>query len=696
MTRISPSFRPVTLFLIALSLSIGWGIRGNFGHEFGAMMAGTLAGIAVSLFSGREDWRRRLPFFAFFGACGWGFGGSIAYMPVMAYTQSGHLPTQIYGFFVTFMTGALWTGMGGVGTAYAAVEGREKLTAIFKPICWVFAIWTLQYFGEDAFVQWYQAHVPGLGMENADFRQRSPLYWLDSEWVETTLALLALCAYDFWNRRGEGWRDLVRWGGIGALGGAVLQHATDVIGWVGAHLGVIGYPLVKTEQLLEWIGRGLLGLIVHTQGDLSAINPATGQPFDPKDMITNWPTLFTDFSWHMGWVIGLILGIILYFVTYGKWRNGSKLLLYIAVGSHLCFIVCPVLLSNLPFFQAVGGFRMMPPRGDSWANTVGAFLGALLYMRRYRLMPVAAAGVVSFFLGGLSFITAQFIKILMLMPGNPVLEKDPSVVERWAHWRSANWHSIAAEQGVGFLYGLSIAVAMGLLASRVKSHEGEPRTRKWTEVFSIAFILNILVYVNMIKCVEDWTREQAGGFRAMPLLMKMPLISGIEMSAFAWFTLFFLLVTACTVAVMAAHVRRPIAAVPRTWLGIGQMFYLIFLWEIVVGNFLRAVVGFNGQRLATEGAIAVHGLIVTFIILVCARDRESVEICEPVNYGPFIKKWAIAGLVAFLLCSTVYLTVNRSVYGDKYDGWGSGRPNLRLGPDADWRVRPVVKSVIHR
>ena len=60
-TRISPSFRPVTLFLIALSLSIGWGIRGNFGHEFGAIMAGTLAGIAVSLISGREDWRRRVP-----------------------------------------------------------------------------------------------------------------------------------------------------------------------------------------------------------------------------------------------------------------------------------------------------------------------------------------------------------------------------------------------------------------------------------------------------------------------------------------------------------------------------------------------------------------------------------------------------------------------------------------------------------
>ena len=96
------------------------------------------------------------------------------------------------------------------------------------------------------------------------------------------------------------------------------------------------------------------------------------------------------------------------------------------------------------------------------------------------------------------------------------------------------------------------------------------------------------------------------------------------------------------------------------------------------------------------GAIAVHGLIVTFIILACARDRDPVLIETPLNYGPFIKKWALGGLVAFLLCSTVYLTVNRSVYGNKPDGWGSAHPNMRFGPQADWRVRPVIKSVIHR
>jgi hypothetical protein len=36
----------------ALSQSLGWEIRGNFGHEYGAMMPGALAALSVCLMSG--------------------------------------------------------------------------------------------------------------------------------------------------------------------------------------------------------------------------------------------------------------------------------------------------------------------------------------------------------------------------------------------------------------------------------------------------------------------------------------------------------------------------------------------------------------------------------------------------------------------------------------------------------------------
>ena len=73
-----PLFRPPAILLAMLSLSIGWGIRGNFGHELGAMLPGALTAIAVCLHSGREDWQRRVLYFGFFGALGWGFGASMS------------------------------------------------------------------------------------------------------------------------------------------------------------------------------------------------------------------------------------------------------------------------------------------------------------------------------------------------------------------------------------------------------------------------------------------------------------------------------------------------------------------------------------------------------------------------------------------------------------------------------------------
>src|SRR4051794_12952043 len=101
--------------LTALALSVGWGIRGNFGHEYGAMIPGALAAMAVVLLSGRDDWPRRVAYFAMFGALGWSFGGSISYMQVVGYTHSGHSPSVLYGFANLFVIGFLWAAFGGAG-----------------------------------------------------------------------------------------------------------------------------------------------------------------------------------------------------------------------------------------------------------------------------------------------------------------------------------------------------------------------------------------------------------------------------------------------------------------------------------------------------------------------------------------------------------------------------------------------------
>ena len=191
------ALRPGTVFLAALSLSIGWGIRGNFGHEYGAMIPGALTAIVVCLLSGRQDWRERVPYFACFGALGWGFGGSMSYMQVVSYTHSGHLPSQFFGFFGLFVLGFLWAAMGGAGTAFPAVADKARLGALFKPLCWVFVGW----FIFNKYILLKMETLFPAGYDSTWSRQAAHTYWFDADWMEATTALIALLAFELWDNR---------------------------------------------------------------------------------------------------------------------------------------------------------------------------------------------------------------------------------------------------------------------------------------------------------------------------------------------------------------------------------------------------------------------------------------------------------------------------------------------------------------
>src|SRR5262245_9139367 len=174
-------FNTPALWLTALSLSIGWGIRGNFGHEFGAMIPGALAAMGVVLLSGREDWHKRIAYFAMFGAIGWSFGGSISYMQVIAYTHSGHSLSVLYGFASLFLIGFLWGAMGGAGTALPAAVDRKQLTEYFAPLIAVFIAWAAQDIAENT-----------VFAVDSQYRQQSWLYWYDTDWLAPLTAIVAI------------------------------------------------------------------------------------------------------------------------------------------------------------------------------------------------------------------------------------------------------------------------------------------------------------------------------------------------------------------------------------------------------------------------------------------------------------------------------------------------------------------------
>ncbi len=171
--------------LCGLSLSLGWGVRGNFGHSHGAMIPGALAALAAILVSGREDWWRRAAFFAMFGALGWSFGGRMSYMQVIAYTHSGHGPSQLYGYACLCVIGFLWAALGGGWTALPACLDRERLTRLLPPTLTVLTAWFLKNL-----ILTYVFPQPA-----SSRRHESILYWHDTSWVDALVALGALVAY---------------------------------------------------------------------------------------------------------------------------------------------------------------------------------------------------------------------------------------------------------------------------------------------------------------------------------------------------------------------------------------------------------------------------------------------------------------------------------------------------------------------
>lgn len=654
--------RASTLFLSALSLSIGWGIRGNFGHEYGAMIPGALAAMVVCLLSGRADWRERVAYFGFFGAVGWAFGGSVSYGQVLGFAHSDHASTQYYAFFCLFVIGFLWGGIGGAGTAFPAVADRDKMTEVFRPMVWILVLWfLLDYIALPAFETWESSYAQTWR------RQASALYWFDADWFAAISALAALALYDLWERRGKAFGLLLLLAGGGALLGAAfhvlsdLTHFSDVLAWL------FVWPQVDASRL---------PVLAEAQGVSVDAVKAT--------LTYNWPNFLVQHPQHTGWIFGALIGTIAYFRKYGRFAGGT-IFAYMAAGWMLGFLLGPVLFS---FGGA--GLRMTPPRGDDWAGIVGLYLGLLLWLRRNGMLPVVYASLITASFGGLGFAGATFIKLMGLRLGNPNVERDPAVIEAWHHWQSANWHSVL-EQSYGFINGLGLAIAMGLLARRKGLVQPGRIPRPWTEVFSVAWVLFGVGWLNIYKNVPEWVEN----VKNVPARMKAPFFESIDLSADTWFAIVFIACAGCVIALMRRHQRQPIAMLPESAIGKGQLFYLVTLWIFVIANFERAMPGFAEQRLVTEWVILMNAVLATWLILTLPSNiNVQVPQLGLIRFERPLRnaRWGV--VLALLVSSFVLPCAVRWAYNGK--GVGHAGVDVRFGPDATWRVRPLQIGLDHK
>lgn len=691
------------------------------------MIGGVLAAIAAILVSGREDWRERIPYVAMFGGLGWAFGGSISYMQAIAYTHSGQPDSVLYGFAATFLIGFLWAAMAGAGISFALVANREIITRLFTPILWVFAFWVI-WSAPNWGIETRIANLAD-GYNPTESRHASALYWFDADWAQAFVAIIALCTYDLWMRylaarpatylgaflvpfRMVG--AIALFAGVGAAIGGCFQGFFNLVGNTWSRTP-IPQPITWSSFTRNLADTSYFDLPPE---DLTARQAEQVELYGGvkeamyADTLTNWPNFFADIPEHLGWILGIVAGVALYFYRFGKFRNGSALLMYMAVGWLISFLVFPVIL----------GLRLTPPRADNWAGILGVCCAVVIYMFRNGMVPVAYATIVSGFIGGVGFSGAVLLKLLMVWPGNKQLAGNETVVgmwqslgfgqssmkqqlaERgldgasvtatpevivndWAHYQTANWHSFY-EQSYGFINGIAIAIVVALLATRIRRADNQPRVRKWTEIAAIAFPLLLLLWLNIRKNVEQWINQ-----KAIPESMTMPLFKSIDLSSWTWFNIMWLALCAAFLLITLSHSRRPIAAIPNSWLGRGQLLFLVFLWAIVIANFERALVGFNASRLLTEGVIFINAAIATVLVLILPRQGDYAvhvpRLTRTVHY-------ARAAILAIIAASAIVYSEYRIVsylYQNTYAGHAGKQ--YRIGPDAEWSVNPISRTEEH-
>lgn len=131
----------IGVILAGLAMSLGWGIRGDYGHEAGAMIPGAMLGLSICLASGREDWWRRASLMGMCGAIGWAFGGQMSYARITGYTASSSLPDVFYGYACLFVIGGLWAGIGSAILALSVTRPAAFLERFARPLASLWLVW---------------------------------------------------------------------------------------------------------------------------------------------------------------------------------------------------------------------------------------------------------------------------------------------------------------------------------------------------------------------------------------------------------------------------------------------------------------------------------------------------------------------------------------------------------------------------
>ena len=202
---------------------MGWGIRGQYGHETGAMIAGVLVSLTIVLLLCPRASSISLARAVAWGTLAMGIGGTITYGQTVGLTQDaaliGNWDALRWGMLGLGIKGGLWIGFAGAFLGMGLSEVRYRAKEIFLLMLALIAVCFLGIFILNAPFDPANQILPRFYFSDAWFWEPDSMLEPRSEfWGGLLFAWLALFVYAGWIRKDRLARNLAMWG---VLGGAI-------------------------------------------------------------------------------------------------------------------------------------------------------------------------------------------------------------------------------------------------------------------------------------------------------------------------------------------------------------------------------------------------------------------------------------------------------------------------------------------
>ena len=230
---------------------------------------------------------------------------------------------------------------------------------------------------------------------------------------------------------------------------------------------------------------------------------------------------------------------------------------------------------------------------------------------------------------------------------------------------------------------------MAMLWKRQPIEKRQENDRPWTIGFSAAFVLFGFGFLNLHKLVHTWIKN-----KSVPETLKAPFLEFIELSPNTWFRVVWYSATAVGTILLLVHLRRQLDIIPTSWIGKGQLLFVLFLWLMVIGNLMRAIPGFNDNRMGTEWIIFMNACVVTLLAGLLPRPSTVQPTAQNCFQWPALKVTWIRGLILASVLMSAYGFITLTIYKEHLEGsnWANHK---RFGPEAVWRVKPILKHGKH-